>query len=194
MLLDTLKAGLGVVALLGATLSMDPAEANPAGGNPAVGQSSSAQPASSTAETNEKHSGTSATDALTENAPERPNAIAEARRAASQRASQEAAAGRLVPSAKIAPEPIVAPVRPMVQAVPPGTPQKNLTGDEFGFIYVGSTEKEMLKVLGPPSSRVVVLDDDGHLRESLQYWVKGNPMGTVRLDNGRVVQIETKGK
>jgi hypothetical protein len=39
---------------------------------------------------------------------------------------------------------------------------------------------------------VVVPDDDGHLREALQYWVKGNPMGTVRLDNGQVVEIETK--
>ena len=184
MRLDTLVTRLGVVALLGTTLSMDPAG----------GQSSPAQPASGTAETNEKHSGTSATDALTENAPERPNAVAEARRAASQRASQEDAAGGPVPSAKAAPEPIVTPVRPMVQAVPPGPPQKNLTGEEFGFIYIGSTEKEMLKVLGPPSSRVIVPDDDGHLRESLQYWVKGSPMGTVRLDNGRVVQIETKGK
>ena len=194
MRLDTLVTRLWVVALLGTTLSMDPAEANPVGGNPAVGQSSQAQSASGTAESNEKHSDTSATDALTENAPERPNSLEAARRAAFQRASQEAADGGSVPSAKAAPEPIVTPVRPMVQAVPPGPPQKNLTGDEFGFIYVGSTEKEMLKVLGPPSSRVVVPDDDGHLRESLQYWVKGSPMGTIRLDNGRVVQIETKGK
>jgi hypothetical protein len=81
-----------------------------------------------------------------------------------------------------------------VQAVPPGPPQKNLTGEEFALIRVGSTEKEVLAVLGPPSSQVVVPDDDGHLRESLQYWVKGSPMGTVRLDNGRVVQIETKPK
>jgi hypothetical protein len=88
MRLDTLVARLRVVALLGATLSMDPA-----GGNPAVGQSSPAQSASGTAETNEKHSGTSATDALTENAPEQPNALAGARRAASQRASQEDATG-----------------------------------------------------------------------------------------------------
>jgi hypothetical protein len=173
---------------------MDPAESNPAGGNPASGQSSPAQPASGTAEPNEKQSGTSATDALTENAPERPNALAKARRAASQRASQEDAAGEPVPSAKAAPEPIVTPVRPMVQGLPPGPPQKNLTGEEFALIHVGSTAKEVLEVLGPPSSRVVVPDDDGHLRESLQYWVKGSPMGTVRLDNGRVVQVETKRK
>jgi hypothetical protein len=81
-----------------------------------------------------------------------------------------------------------------VQAVPPGPPQKNLTGEEFGLIHVGSTVKEVLAVLGPPSSRVVVPDDDGHLRESFQYWAKGAPLGTVRLDNARVVQIETKPK
>ena len=87
-----------------------------------------------------------------------------------------------------------APALPTVQAVPPGPPQKNLTGEEFALLRVGSTEKEVLAVLGPPSSQVVVPDDDGHLRESLQYWVKGSPMGTVRLDNGRVIQIETKPK
>jgi hypothetical protein len=87
-----------------------------------------------------------------------------------------------------------APSIPTVQAVPPGPPQKNLTGEEFALIREGSTEKEVLAVLGPPSSQVVVPDDDGHLRETFQYWAKGSPMGTVRLDNGRVVQIETKSK
>jgi hypothetical protein len=79
-----------------------------------------------------------------------------------------------------------------VQAVPPGPPQKELTGKEFALIRVGSSVKDVLQVLGPPASRVVVPDDDGHLRETFQYWVKGRPMGTVRLDNGRVFQIETQ--
>jgi hypothetical protein len=82
----------------------------------------------------------------------------------------------------------------MVQPVPPGFPQKHLTGEEFGLIGVGSTAEDVLEALGPPSSRVVVPDDDGHLRESLQYWAKGIAIGTVRLDNGRVVQIETSRK
>jgi hypothetical protein len=138
-----------------------------------------------------KHSGTSATDALTENGPERPHALAEARREESRRAAQEA--GTVPDSAPPTP-PAPPPVLVMVQAVPPGPPQKNLTGEEFALIQVGTTAKRVLEVLGPPSSRVVVPDDDGHLRESLQYWVKGSPMGTVRLDNGRVVQIETRRK
>jgi hypothetical protein len=166
------------VALLGTTLSMNPVEA----------QSSAAQPASGTAEPHRDHN-----DALFENGPARPNALAEARRAESQR--------RRPPETAPNPEPAnqsalaqIAPSIPMVQAVPPGPPVKNLTGKEFALIHVGSGEKQVLEVLGPPSSRVVVPDDDGHLRESLQYWVKGSPMGTVRLDNGRVVQIETKAK
>jgi hypothetical protein len=171
-----------MLALLGTTLSM----------HPAVAQNSPEQPASGTAEPSKKHSGTSGTDALTENAPERPNALVEAhRRAAARSAAEEAPVGS-VPPAQAAPEPIAPAVHQMVQAVPPGPPQKNLTGQEFALIQVGATAKQVLEVLGPPSSRVTIPDDDGHLRESLQYWVKGSPMGTVRLDNGRVVQIETR--
>jgi hypothetical protein len=154
---------------------------------PAGAQNSPPQPV--------KHSGTSATDALTENAPERPHALAEARRAASPGSEAAETAPGSEPPTQQAPAPIITqPVRPLVQAVPPGPPQKDLTSEEFGFIHVGSTVKEVLKALGPPSSRVVVPDDDGHLRESLQYWVKGSPMAMVRMDNGRVVQIETKRK
>jgi hypothetical protein len=169
-----------VVGLLGTALSRTPAEA----------QSSPAQPASGAAESktesHPKHN-----DWLFENGPA-PKA-AEARRAAFQRTSREETAPDSAPAKQVAPAPI-APVLPTVQAVPPGPPQKNLTGEEFALIRVGSTEKEVLAILGPPSSQVVVPEDDGHLRESLQYWVKGSPMGTVRLDNGRVVQIETKPK
>jgi hypothetical protein len=173
------------VALLGTTLSMMPAGA----------QDSSSQSGSGKAESHKNH-GTSATDALTENAPDRPNALAEANRAAAaRRAAQPEAAPGSAPPVKAAPVPPPPPTAlPTVQAVPPGPPQKNLTGEEFTLIRVGSSEKEVLAVLGPPSSQIVVPDDDGHLRETFQYWVKGNPMGTVRLDNGRVVQIETKSK
>jgi hypothetical protein len=170
------------VALLGTTLSV----------NLAPGQSSPDQPASATAApAKKKHSGTSGTDALTENAPDRPTAILDARRAAAQHTSEAESAPEAAPVT--APKPPALPAYPLVQAVPPGPPLKNLTGEEFAQIHVGSAEKEVLTVLGPPTSKIVV-PDDGHLRETLQYWVKGSPMGTVRLDNGRVVQIETKGK
>ncbi|MGA2882436.1 MAG: hypothetical protein ABSG13_26070 [Bryobacteraceae bacterium] len=132
-------------------------------------------------------------DSLFENGPDRPNALAAARQeAAARKQKTETPAGSPLP---VQPTPAPAPpVLPTVQWVPPGPPQKNLTGEEFGLIRVGSSQKEVLATLGPPSSRVVVPDDDGHLRETLQYRVNGNPMGIVRLDNGRVVQIETKPK
>ncbi len=164
------------IALLGTTLSVSPARAQ-----------DSSEPKAQAPK--KKHSGTSATDALFENGPSRPNALAESRRDTSHRTTGTEAADAAAP----AKDPIPSPRVP-VQAVPPGPPQKNLTGEEFGLIHVGYTEKEVLAVLGPPSSKVVVPDDDGHLRESFQYFVKGNPMGTVRLDNGRVVRIETKPK
>jgi hypothetical protein len=169
-----------VVALLGTGLSMVPADA----------QSSSAKSDTSESSRAAAHKKPSAVnEMLFENGPERPKARAEARRETAHRANEKVAAEEAPDKA-----PLPAPLVPTVQAVPPGPPQKNLTGDEFGLIHVGSAEKEVLAVLGPPSSRVVVPDDNGHLRESFQYWTKGSPMGTVRLDNGRVVQIETKQK
>jgi hypothetical protein len=158
------------VALLASVLSA----------NFAVAQSTPAQ--SKGAETRSGHNGW-----LFENGPtpKNPPVIHPAK---SNRTPAEAATE---PDSKPVPPPPPAPAIATVQAVPPGPPQKDLTGAEFSLIHVGSAEKEVLTALGPPSSRVVIPDDDGHLRETMQYWVKGSPMGTVRLDNGRVVQIET---
>ena len=171
-----------VVALCGTILSQ----------YPAAGQSSSAQPAPGSAEPKRAVSHPNHNDALFENGPIRPHALADAQRNAA--VHKESGGDSAPATTPPPPPPAPTPVLPTVQAVPPGPPQKNLTGDEFGLIRVGSTEKEVLAVLGPPSSQVVVPDDDGHLRETFQYWVKGSPMGTVRLDNSRVVQIETKPK
>jgi len=167
------------IALLGTTFSLSPVRA----------QDSPEQPASGTAESRPRHGGS-----LFEGGPAEPSALAEARRTESRRTPGAETVPDSAPRTPPATPPGPPPPLVTVQAVPPGPPQKNLTGDEFAFIRVGSTAKEVLEVLGPPSSRVIVPDDDGHLRESLQYWVKGSPMGTVRLDNGRVVQIETKRK
>jgi len=153
-----------------------------------------AQEASSAASHNKKHT-PSAMDSLFENGPERPGALAEVERESAERKAK-AAAQKPADSERPADKPPAppAPQLPTVQAVPPGPPQKNLTGTEFRQLHVGSSGKDVLTVLGPPSSRVVVPDDDGHLRETLEYFAQGAPLGTVRLDNGRVVQIETKAK
>lgn len=174
------------MAVLGIALSLTTVE----------GQSGSAQPSTAPpAQTQSASTDSVAKDAKPKARHGRPLTLAEITEgtAAEQRAIEgyddEDSAP---PSAAPAKAPAPAPVIPTVQAVPPGPPQKHLTGSEFALIHVGSTAKEVLNVLGPPSSRVVVPDDDDHLRETLQYWVKGAPAATVRLDNGRVVEIETK--
>jgi len=63
---------------------------------------------------------------------------------------------------------------------------------EIANIKVGTTEDELLAALGQPASRLSIPDDDGHLRETCQYWANGRQIGTVRLDNGQVVTVETR--
>ncbi len=177
-----------VVALLGTALST----------NPVAAQSSTDKTSSDEAEQRDAETHSRPPGWLFENGPEPKSAAARrealARRDRAKTAPSAESAGSTEPATPRPASPPPARLVPTVQAVPPGPPQKNLTGAEFSQIRVGSSEKEVLTVLGPASSKVVVPDDDGHMRETLQYWVKGVPMGTVRLDNGHVVQIETKQK
>jgi len=64
--------------------------------------------------------------------------------------------------------------------------------EEIAAIQVGATSNELQAALGAPESRVSIPDDDGHLLEICQYWSKGQALGTVRLDNGRVVSVQTR--
>jgi hypothetical protein len=64
---------------------------------------------------------------------------------------------------------------------------------EIAAIQVGATSHDLEAALGAPESRVSIPDDDGHLVEICQYWAKGQPLGTVRLDNGRVISVQTRG-
>ena len=65
--------------------------------------------------------------------------------------------------------------------------------DEIAAIQVGASAHDLEAALGAPESRVSIPDDDGHLVEICQYWAKGQPLGTVRLDNGRVISVQTRG-
>lgn len=85
-------------------------------------------------------------------------------------------------AAPVIPEPIVPVVTPPVVKEP--------TVEDVASIKVGSTASELHAVLGPPESRVSIPGDDGHLLEICQYWAKGEPLGTIRLDNGRVVSVQ----
>jgi hypothetical protein len=80
--------------------------------------------------------------------------------------------------------PLPAPIAEPIVKVP--------TVQDIANIKVGTTANDLLTALGQPSSRVSIPDDDGHLRETCQYWANGRQIGTVRLDNGQVVTVETR--
>lgn len=82
---------------------------------------------------------------------------------------------------------------PAVAEAPPAVqepPRKEPTSEELASIKVGASERELITTLGQPDSRVTI-PDDGHLVEICQYWAKGKPLGTVRLDNGQVTTVQT---
>jgi hypothetical protein len=62
---------------------------------------------------------------------------------------------------------------------------------QVASIKVGSTASELREALGAPESKVSIPGDDGHMLEICQYWAKGEQIGTVRLDNGHVVSVQT---
>jgi|SRR5579872_2748445 len=71
-------------------------------------------------------------------------------------------------------------------------PVKEPSLEEVASVKLGTTEKELFAALGKPESQVIVPADDGHMRESCQYWAKGKQLGTIRLDNGQVVRVEVR--
>ena len=69
--------------------------------------------------------------------------------------------------------------------------RKEPTAEELASIQVGASEQQLVSTLGQPESRVTI-PDDGHLVQICQYWSKGKQLGTVRLDNGQVVNVESR--
>jgi hypothetical protein len=84
--------------------------------------------------------------------------------------------------------PIPEPVAPIVTEP---VVVKEPTVQQLDGIKVGTPGSELRSMLGTPESTVSIPDDDGHLRETLQYWANGEQIGTVRLDNGRVVSVQS---
>jgi hypothetical protein len=97
---------------------------------------------------------------------------------------QDETATTLVRATSLPPVPAPIPMAQPIVKVP--------TVAEIANIKVGTTEDELLAALGQPASRLSIPDDDGHLRETCQYWANGRQIGTVRLDNGQVVTVETR--
>jgi hypothetical protein len=147
------------------------------------GETIPAGPGPAPAATNAGSPGTSTTDELTEPAIAARRARAESRRAATRlRRQRESAA--IEPTAAL-PEPVAAPI-PVEPVVKEPTPE------ELAGIQIGANEKDVIAALGAPASHITIPDDDGHLRETYQYWAKGSQIGTVRLDNGYVVKVEAR--
>jgi hypothetical protein len=72
-------------------------------------------------------------------------------------------------------------------------PRKEPTAEDFAIIQVGASEEWVIAMLGQPESKVTI-PDDGHLVLICQYWSNGKQLGTVRLDNGQVVNIESRAR
>jgi hypothetical protein len=85
-----------------------------------------------------------------------------------------------------------APAIPILVPVAAQIVVKEPTVEEVASIKVGTTSSELRATLGMPESRVSIPGDDGHLLEICQYWAKGEAVGTVRLDNGRVISVQTQ--
>ncbi len=66
--------------------------------------------------------------------------------------------------------------------------RKEPTAEDFATIQVGASEEQVLSALGQPESKVTIPDDE-HMVQICQYWSKGKQLGTVRLDNGQVVNV-----
>jgi len=90
----------------------------------------------------------------------------------------------------------VAPVRavptPVVAPAVVAEPVKEPSLEEVASVKLGTNERDLFAALGMPESRVIVPDDDGHMRESCQYWARGRQLGTIRLDNGQVVRVDVR--
>jgi hypothetical protein len=86
---------------------------------------------------------------------------------------------------------IPAPIVPILSPiVAPAPVFKEPTTEQVERIQVGATASELRAALGPAESTVSIPGDDGHLLEICQYWANGEVIGTVRLDNGRVVSVQ----
>jgi hypothetical protein len=82
---------------------------------------------------------------------------------------------------------------PTFTIVPVEPPEKQATAEELALIKIGTTEQDLVAMLGRPYSRITI-PDEGHMLETYQYRANGKPLATIRLDNGQVVTIEPIGQ
>ena len=185
---------LGSMALLGSSLFIGNVRGqNGSGAADKAGRTESGKVTAPAPRKSERWYGTSRTDALTESAPERRRSTSELLKGASEKDAPEPVEPPASSKAATPPSATSVPSTPLVAPAPPAEfAAKEPTAEDLRGIKIGASEKDVLTALGMPSSRVAVPDDDGHLRKTYQYWSKGSPIGTVRLDNGYVVKVEVR--
>jgi len=77
-----------------------------------------------------------------------------------------------------------------VQPILPPPPPRQATAEDLKAITPGTDREDVLK-LGPPASRITMLDD-GHLLEIYSYATPNARLGVVRLRDGQVSQVELR--
>ncbi len=92
------------------------------------------------------------------------------------------------PVAEAPEEGIPQPAAVVIQAAP--IPVRRLSEEDIRAIQAGAGRGEVIAKLGQPAS-LVTIPDEGHLLESFKYVAGGQWVGTIRLDNGAVVQVDT---
>ncbi len=65
---------------------------------------------------------------------------------------------------------------------------RQVTTAQLTAVASGASQSEVLGSLGVPSARIV-MDDNGHLVEILQYSSKGSRVGSIRCTDGKVESV-----
>lgn len=80
-------------------------------------------------------------------------------------------------------------VASQVRRVEPAPPVEfRATPEAFAKLEPGLSAAELEKLLGPPSFRML-MPEDGHLVEVLEYSAGRKPLGSVRLVDGKVAEV-----
>jgi hypothetical protein len=122
--------------------------------------------------------------------PEKPSALGSAPSASAsgpstpssrpQRASSSRPSRRVVQSSSW-PEPVVYTQVPAPVAKEPAL-------QDLLNVQIGTKEQDCIAGLGTPSSRISI-PEEGHMIELLRYTAQGRLLGTIRVDNGQVVNV-----
>ena len=87
----------------------------------------------------------------------------------------------------VAPAPSTEPIVYLTPVAAP--PPKEPALQDLLNVQIGSKEQDCIAALGAPSSRISI-PEEGHMTELLRFTAQGRLLGTIRLDNGQVVNVQ----